>query len=38
MIVHMPELGAMTGPRAAGLAGLAPVTRKSGAWKGRSFI
>ncbi len=38
LIVHMPELGAMTGPRAASLAGLAPVTRESGAWKGRSFI
>lgn len=25
-------------PRAASLAGLAPVTRESGAWKGRSFI
>ena len=34
----MPELGTMTGPRAASLAGLAPVTRESGTWKGRSFI
>ena len=38
LIVHMPELGTLTGPRAASLAGLAPVTRESGAWKGRSFI
>ena len=38
LIVHMPELGTMTGPRAASLAGLAPVTRESGTWKGRSFI
>ena len=38
LIVHMPELGSLTGPRAASLAGLAPVTRESGAWKGRSFI
>ena len=38
LIVHMPELGSMTGPRAASLAGLAPVTRESGAWRGRSFI
>ena len=38
LLVHMPELGTMTGPRAASLAGLAPVTRESGTWKGRSFI
>ena len=38
LIVHMPELGTLTGPRAASLAGLAPVTRESGTWKGRSFI
>ena len=38
LIVHMPELGALTGARAASLAGLAPVTRESGSWKGRSFI
>lgn len=38
LIVHMPELGTMTGPQAASLAGLAPVTRESGTWKGRSFI
>ncbi len=38
LIVHMPELGTLTGPRAASLGGLAPVTRESGSWKGRSFI
>ena len=38
LIVHMPELGKLTGPRAASLAGLAPVTRESGRWKGRGFI
>ena len=38
LIVHMPELGTLTGPRAASLAGLAPVTRESGHWKGRGFI
>ena len=38
LIVHMPELGTLTAPRAASLAGLAPVTRESGTWKGRSFI
>ena len=34
----MPELGAIDGKATASLAGLAPVTRESGAWKGRSFI
>ena len=34
----MPELGTLTGARAASLAGLAPITRESGHWKGRSFI
>ena len=38
LIAHMPELGTLTGPRAASLAGLAPVARESGTWKGRSFI
>ncbi len=38
LIVHIPELGTLTGPRAASLAGLAPVTRESGHWRGRSFI
>ena len=38
LVAHMPELGSLTGPRAASLAGLAPVTRESGTWKGRSFI
>ena len=38
LIVHMPELGTLTGARAASLAGLAPVTRESGYWRGRGFI
>ncbi len=38
LIVHLPELGTLTGPRTASLAGLAPVTRESGTWKVRSFI
>ena len=38
LIVHMPELGTLTGARAASLAGLAPITRESGYWKGRGFI
>ena len=36
LIVHMPELGTLTGARAASLAGLVPVTRESASWKGRS--
>ena len=38
LLARMPELGELTRSSAASLAGLAPVTRESGAWKGRSFI
>ena len=38
LIVHLPELGMLTRSRIASLAGLAPVTRESGNWKGYSFI
>ena len=38
LIVLLPELGMLTGARAASLAGLAPVARESGLWRGRSFI
>ena len=38
MIVEMPELGTMEAKEAASLAGLAPITRESGKWKGRSKI
>ena len=38
LIVHLPELGMLTRSGAASLAGLAPVTRESGNWKGYSFI
>ena len=38
LIVLMPELGTLTGARAASLAGLAPITRESGHWKGHSSI
>ena len=38
LIVLLPELGTLTGARAASLAGLAPITRESGHWRGRSFI
>lgn len=38
MLVEMPELGTMDGKEAASLAGLAPITRESGRWKGQSRI
>ena len=38
LIVDMPELGTLTGKEAGSLAGLAPVSRESGRWKGRAFI
>ena len=38
LLAGMPELGDLDGAAAASLAGLAPVTRESGQWKGSSFI
>lgn len=38
LLIDMPELGSMTGKQAASLAGLAPVTRKSGTWTGHAFV
>lgn len=38
MLAEMPELGTMDKRQAASLAGLAPVTRQSGKWRGKSFI
>ncbi len=38
MIALMPELGNIEPRQAASLAGLAPVCRQSGTWKGKSFI
>jgi transposase len=38
LLVDMPELGTMDAKQAASLAGLAPMTRQSGTWKGKSFI
>lgn len=38
LVATMPELGAPDPKQAASLAGLAPVARQSGQWKGRSFI
>ena len=38
LIATMPELGSLENKQAASLAGLAPVARQSGTWKGKSFI
>jgi transposase len=38
IIADMPELGMIANKQAASLAGLAPVDRQSGRWKGKSFI
>jgi transposase len=38
LLIDMPELGSMDAKQAASLAGLAPVTRQSGNWQGKSFI
>ena len=34
----MPEIGRIARKQAASLAGLAPMTRESGVWKGKAFI
>jgi len=38
ILAQMPELGNMDKRQTAALAGLAPITRQSGTWKGKSFI
>ena len=38
LIAEMPELGRLDRKQIAALAGLAPFTRQSGQWRGRSFI
>lgn len=38
LIAELPEIGRLDRRRIAALAGLAPWTRRSGQWKGRSFI
>jgi len=38
ILSEMPELGTMDKRQTAALAGLAPVARQSGSWKGKSFI
>ena len=38
LVAEMPELGELDAKAAASLAGVAPMTRESGNWKGRSYI
>jgi transposase len=38
LMADLPELGTLTRRQIAALAGLAPFTRQSGQWRGRSFI
>ena len=38
LVVEMPELGTLDARQVASLAGLAPITRQSGTWRGRAFI
>lgn len=38
LLAEMPELGTLNPKQAAALAGLAPYTRQSGTWRGRTFI
>ena len=38
LIAELPELGTLTGKKIASLAGLAPYTRQSGQWRGKSMI
>jgi transposase len=38
LLAELPELGTLTPKQAAALVGLAPYTRQSGKWRGKSFI
>ncbi len=38
LIAELPELGQLSRRQVAALAGLAPFTRQSGQWRGKSFI
>jgi transposase len=38
LLGELPELGRLSGKQIAALAGLAPFTRQSGKWRGKSFI
>lgn len=38
MLIELPEIGTLSKKAVASLAGLAPMTRQSGRWRGQSFI
>ena len=38
ILIECPEIGTLDKKQAASLAGLAPMTRQSGTWKGKAFI
>jgi len=38
ILTEMPEIGTLSRKQVASLAGLAPMTRQSGQWRGKSFI
>ena len=38
VLIELPEIGTLDRKQVASLAGLAPMTRQSGQWKGRAFI
>lgn len=38
LVTEMPELGSLDPKQAAALAGLAPIARQSGQWKGKAFV
>ena len=38
LLTEMPELGTLDGKQVASLAGLAPMARQSGQWRGKAFI
>ena len=38
LVIRMPELGALSREAAASLAGMAPVTRESGRWRGEAHV
>jgi len=38
LLIEMPELGSINHKAVTALSGLAPISRQSGKWKGRSFI
>ena len=38
LLIDMPELGSMDARQTASLGGVAPITRQSGQWQGKSFI